>query len=747
MEYGLLFRKTSTCYKNPDIEYLDECSDYKLRILLKLRKITKEEFLRKHAELERSISYLTKENHGRVYAGGYIRDDLLSKKGQAPEKWDNNTRKKAITAAVCKSARKHGKYRGALGHKMVFSVSDELFSTVENSGLNLDEVLGREVKKIMYEFQRKFHPGEKIGFAWGIHHDTDHRHVHVYLCNRTDQGNHVALSNPLKGKVQKKARKNQIAYMKERCIAAQNRMIKAAEQMNRNQLPKNIADLKIEHQKPYKMSEKLMEKEQELDGLRRSLLSKENHLKLKQVAIRQSYNEYYLQKEFIARSWNDIEAINKRISEDFQNLKKNDSFISPKLLRQLGHVSDSGSVKFFSKMLYLMHNEQNRIKRQALFERINKSKEYKRHLLKQLQVLDQEKRSFQKNLREMKQERSQIKKEFYQKYNEYEREKEKFNFEFFKEVITDPEKRNQYKLATQELWQKRKNQEDAIEPLNIINRLNAEARALVQPPKKVEKINENQLWLQYQFYSTQVKELAKQEQFIRIIQRILEKENNNQDFMDDLNSLNELTKQAREIYEADSQANSSKEEIIPEENKLIKPQRTEPVQKEHEAEKPLVYDRDEVQSNYEFYCSAVEDRDKKKAYWKAIMDIRDKVRSGDDYSQLLQFLKSCDQEAEEISRAKVLSTNEETPQVLKQESWKDKWTVEQVEAIEKEIIRVKEILRKNPALLKLSLKERERIIKENIDELKEKGIQTYRLDSSKSEQNENSEKNNKGWKI
>ena len=35
MEYGLLFKKTSTCYKNPDIEYLDETSDYKLRILVK----------------------------------------------------------------------------------------------------------------------------------------------------------------------------------------------------------------------------------------------------------------------------------------------------------------------------------------------------------------------------------------------------------------------------------------------------------------------------------------------------------------------------------------------------------------------------------------------------------------------------------------------------------------------------------------------------------------------------------------
>ena len=35
MKYGLLFRKTSTCYKHPDIEYLDETSDYRLRIKAK----------------------------------------------------------------------------------------------------------------------------------------------------------------------------------------------------------------------------------------------------------------------------------------------------------------------------------------------------------------------------------------------------------------------------------------------------------------------------------------------------------------------------------------------------------------------------------------------------------------------------------------------------------------------------------------------------------------------------------------
>ena len=151
MHYGLLFKKTSTCYSNPDIEYLDETSDYKLKILKKLGKITEEEFIQKQSQLRQSISYLTKENHGQVYAGGYLRDRLLFKKGSAPEKWNNQTRKKAITSEVFKVARQYGTYRNALGHKMIFSVSKELEQKIENSGLKLDEILGREVKKIMYE--------------------------------------------------------------------------------------------------------------------------------------------------------------------------------------------------------------------------------------------------------------------------------------------------------------------------------------------------------------------------------------------------------------------------------------------------------------------------------------------------------------------------------------------------------------------------------------------------------------------
>ena len=86
MQTELLFIKTSTCKSNPDIEYLDETSDYKLRIKAKQRGVTVEALTQLCKRIESSVSYLTKENYGKVYAAGYLRTMLLQKKGTKREK-------------------------------------------------------------------------------------------------------------------------------------------------------------------------------------------------------------------------------------------------------------------------------------------------------------------------------------------------------------------------------------------------------------------------------------------------------------------------------------------------------------------------------------------------------------------------------------------------------------------------------------------------------------------------------------
>ena len=97
-----------------------------------------------------------------------------------------------------------------------------------------------------------------------------------------------------------------------------------------------------------------------------------------------------------------------------------------------------------------------------------------------------------------------------------------------------------------------------------------------------------------------------------------------------------------------------------------------------------------------------------------------------------------------------MAAGKKEPEMLEennQETWKNKWSPEEVEAIEKEIKRVKESLSVQPALLKLSRWEREEFIQRAVEDLKVNGIQIIRLDSFKEGGNDDSEKNDKGWKI
>ena len=475
MEYGLLFKKTSTCYKNPDIEYLDETSDYKLRILVKQGKITEEEFRQKHDELERSISYLTKEKHGRVYAGGFIRDALLSKKATAPEKWTNEARKKAISSVIYKHLKHFGTYRKALGHKMVFSVSEDLAQRVEDSGLNLDNILGREVKKIMYEFQHKFHRGEKIGFAWGIHHDTDNRHVHVYLCNRTDKGKHVALSNPLKGKTPEPGRKDQIGYMKERCVAAQKRILKQVQLINSHE-PARQEDIKIERNPSRNLSEDFAQKDQELEQQYQALIEEENLLKLKHLEINRFYTDYHLRKELISQGWEDVKKVSAHINENYQSLRQSESIISTELLRQLGMLSCSPSIRQFSNLVLHLQRIREQERREKVLEDIAYDKEMKKQIINQIKILDWHDTVCRERAKTLKEEQKAMRESFYQRRRDYEDENLKFNYEFVQTHIISAERRELYRTTVIKLWEKRKQKVDSSSELELIRKIDKEAR-------------------------------------------------------------------------------------------------------------------------------------------------------------------------------------------------------------------------------------------------------------------------------
>lgn len=421
LDCGLIFKKTSTCYKNPDIEYLDETSEYKLRIKSKLEGVPLEELKAQNTQVQKSISYLTKEDHGKVYAGGFLRDALLEKKALAPEKWNNTYRKKAITAAIYKHVTRHGTFRGTMGHKLVFSVSKELEEKVQEAGLNLDRILSKEVKKVMFEFQKKFYPGEKIGYAWGIHHDTDNRHIHIFLCNRTASGKNVAMSCALKGRHKKHIQKDYLGFMIERTKKAKDRILNQINKINLGQSHSKIDEIIVRPVHKYNHEQNLSKKEEELQTLREKLIAQKNLIQLRKEQIRRLYNQHRIHSELIKRGFINVKELNKRLSSSFRQLKHMKESIPLSILLKLDLIPKVGPFKKLFHFLNWLQISRQKQQRKKLFESININKDQKALLLRSLELLQEQQKNFRLECNELKEQKRSFQIQFYSDLEVYER--------------------------------------------------------------------------------------------------------------------------------------------------------------------------------------------------------------------------------------------------------------------------------------------------------------------------------------
>ena len=216
MEWGYILQKTNTAKGEIDINYLDETSTLKASYVSRKTGESIKKTQENAIENLQAIEYISKEDTGRVNAAGFLRDMLLRKGGTAPEAMNNEGRKEKISSAIRQHIGIHGRYRGACAHKIVMSMSDELNEKVSSSGLNPDMVLISHMKKVMKTFQDKFYPHDRIGYAYGLHHDTKHLHAHIYLVNRTEKGRHVAYSRPLKGRKSPRRQIDQMGFCDEK---------------------------------------------------------------------------------------------------------------------------------------------------------------------------------------------------------------------------------------------------------------------------------------------------------------------------------------------------------------------------------------------------------------------------------------------------------------------------------------------------------------------------------------------------
>jgi hypothetical protein len=196
MKAGKIFARKTTWQSRLDLEYLDEISSRK--VSARQQHDDGSQILR--VRTAQAICRLRlKGTLGQVHAGGFLHHlILINPDGSrtAPSQLNQRRTQEGIPEAWFEHIRKFStsSQNPVIQHRLVFSMSRELHEKLVEARINPDRVLKSATKKIMGKFNERFHPADSIGYAYGIHHDTDNLHVHVALCPRTARGAYVGCS-------------------------------------------------------------------------------------------------------------------------------------------------------------------------------------------------------------------------------------------------------------------------------------------------------------------------------------------------------------------------------------------------------------------------------------------------------------------------------------------------------------------------------------------------------------------------
>lgn len=216
---GVILATKSTWRSRLDLNYLDETSARK-------RPVSKEDHQGSPeavAKLKSFNDYASKESLGQVHAGGFLHNMIrVNPDGTstAPSQLTNDERKRRISQAWFSHFHKFptSSANPVIKHRLVFSMSTPMHDALVEAGLNPDQVLQSTMKKVMERFRERFHPTDSIGYAYGIHHDTDNLHVHVALCPRTAKGAYVGCSM---SRSKTGGHKNQMLFLR-KCFEKEN---------------------------------------------------------------------------------------------------------------------------------------------------------------------------------------------------------------------------------------------------------------------------------------------------------------------------------------------------------------------------------------------------------------------------------------------------------------------------------------------------------------------------------------------
>lgn len=190
-----------------DISYMDETSELKVKYKAADEGIPLEEARRK---IRDSIKYISKEECGKVHVAGYMRDRIVGIYNRVPENLSNLERIKFVTGQI----RNMPPYRDVLAFRLALSMDAEAEKIMREKGLNPEKILSDRLKRMMSRFQCEFYPGDRISYAYGVHHDTDNLHLHVILLGRTEKGRHVSFSSPIRGRKRRYFQEDRLGFCK-----------------------------------------------------------------------------------------------------------------------------------------------------------------------------------------------------------------------------------------------------------------------------------------------------------------------------------------------------------------------------------------------------------------------------------------------------------------------------------------------------------------------------------------------------
>lgn len=214
----LVKKKPIRICRNLNISYLDETSELKARYKA-LDERTSFETAKK--KIQDSIKYISKEDCGKVHVGGYMRDKIVESFNCVPENLGNKERIRFVTEQIRNST----PYRDVLAFRFAVSMDAEGERVIREKGLNPERILADKLKKVMTKFQNRFYPGDRISFAYGLHHDTDNLHLHVILLGRTEKGRHVSFSSPIRGRKRKYRQEDQLGFCKNELAKLENNLM------------------------------------------------------------------------------------------------------------------------------------------------------------------------------------------------------------------------------------------------------------------------------------------------------------------------------------------------------------------------------------------------------------------------------------------------------------------------------------------------------------------------------------------